>query len=140
MLLQHFVYTYSYSLLVIGFDWALKFARTSAKLSATFTEWTTLWFSLNSLDDLAHFKQGLPTGGWTSSLFFSKDGQILGLSPTLIHLNKTTLYIQRQFVFYSCTCGYILTPPPPSNLLLTIPRQYFCFGSSVLNVVMSVCM
>ena len=29
-------------------------------------------------------------------------------------------------------------PPPPCNLLLTVPRQYFCCGSSVLHV-MSVC-
>ena len=27
----------------------------------------------------------------------------------------------------------------PSNLLLTIPRRYFCCGSSMLHVVMSVC-
>ena len=28
--------------------------------------------------------------------------------------------------------------PPPSNLLLNAPKQYFCSGSSVLHVVMSV--
>ena len=29
--------------------------------------------------------------------------------------------------------------PNPSNLILTIPRRYFCCGSSMLHVVMSVC-
>ena len=105
---------------VIALDWALKFARTSAKLSATFTEWTTLWFSLNSLDDLAHFKQGLPTGGWTSFLFFSKDGQILGLFPTLNTLEQNDpvypnaicilLMYMRIYSIYS-------TPPPPPPVI-----------------------
>ena len=27
-------------------------------------------------------------------------------------------------------------PPAPNNLLLTIPRQYFCCGSSLLHVVL----
>ena len=30
-------------------------------------------------------------------------------------------------------------PPLPSNLLLTVPVRYFCCGTSVLHVVMSVC-
>ena len=64
-------------------------------------------------------------------------------------LNVLRWYVEFVVIFlvglnYSGNRGRGLDPvkqvktPSPSNLLLTVPRRYFCCGSSMLHV-MSVC-
>ena len=45
-----------------------------------------------------------------------------------------------QRVRFESNKACLRAPSTPSNLLLTVPRQYFSCGSSMLLVSMSVCM
>ena len=58
------------------------------------------------------------------------------LNALLLICGNCLVEKQRARFGSSETC---LSPPPTlSNLLLTVPRRYFCCGSSVLHI-MSVC-
>ena len=68
----------------------------------------------------------------------------LVIDPDLYYYSKNTkntfdsLEKQRAGLFVPSKTSLI--PTPPCNLLLNVPRWYFCCGSTILHVVMSECL